>query len=185
MRQLHQSYLNSGSSGPTAEIIIVYQKEPHAGQLAFREIAQPETFEQRCKLAKRMQDEYELPMTVLVDSMEDQSRALFSDLPSPAFVIDAAGVIRAKFPWADTATIGPAVAALTTSVMPPMNSMKEMDEMDEMKKMVAMGEAKETVPKTEKLGTIERANSVIWMLLLVPGCLLVIFLWSKLRTTNA
>ena len=92
--------------------MIVYQKEPHAGQLAFKDIPQPETFEQRCDLAERMKDEYELPMTVLVDPMEDHSRALFSDLPSPAFVIDAKGTIVAKFPWADAETIGPAVAAI-------------------------------------------------------------------------
>lgn len=62
-----------------------------------------------------MKEEYELPMTVLVDPMEDHSRALFSDLPSPAFVIDAKGIISAKFPWADADTIGPAVAALNAA----------------------------------------------------------------------
>ena len=59
-----------------------------------------------------MKEEYELPMTVLVDSMEDQSRELFSDLPSPAFVIDRKGIIQAKFPFADAETIEPAVAKL-------------------------------------------------------------------------
>ena len=108
MRQLHREFSKSGD----AQILIIYQKEPHAGQLAFKTIAQPETFEQRRELARRMKEEYELPMTILVDSMEDQSRALFSDLPSPAFVIDATGVIRAKFPWADADTIRPAVAKI-------------------------------------------------------------------------
>ncbi|MFK7770250.1 MAG: hypothetical protein AB8B55_23775 [Mariniblastus sp.] len=108
MRQLHREY----SSSNDAEILIVYQKEPHAGQLAFKEIEQPETVDQRRELAKRMKDEYELPMTVLVDTMEDQSRALFSDLPSPAFVIDSEGIVRAKFPWADAETIRPAVFEL-------------------------------------------------------------------------
>ncbi|MFY9304607.1 MAG: hypothetical protein WAO31_03790 [Rhodoluna sp.] len=96
-----------------AEILIVYQKEPHAGQMAFGDVVQPESFEQRCVLAQRMKDEYELPMTVLVDTMEDQSRALFSDLPSPAFVIDAEGIIRAKFPWAEGDQIAAAVSAIT------------------------------------------------------------------------
>lgn len=108
MRQLQRKYSESGD----AEIVIVYQKEPHAGQLAFKDIEQPESFEARCALAKRMQEEYELPMILLVDTMEDQSRALFSDLPSPAFVIDAQGIVRAKFPWADAETIGPAVENL-------------------------------------------------------------------------
>ena len=112
MRQLHKNYQNAQSNEPSAEIIVVYQKEPHAGQLAFKDVEQPETIEQRIALARRMKDEYELPMTVLVDSMQDQSRALFSDLPSPAFVIDKEGVIRSKFPWADAETIQPAVAKL-------------------------------------------------------------------------
>jgi len=86
--------------------------------MAFKNIAQPETFEQRCALAKRMKDEYELPMTVLVDSMEDQSRELFSDLPSPAFIIDDKGTIREKFPWADAETIGPAVNRLYDGTLP-------------------------------------------------------------------
>jgi len=105
LRQLHREFAKSKD----AQIVIIYQKEPHPRQLAFKSISQPENFEQRCVLAKRMQDEYELPMTLLVDTMEDQSRALFSDLPSPAFVIDAEGIIRAKFPWADAETIRPAV----------------------------------------------------------------------------
>jgi len=118
LRQLHKGYSSSKPSDPPTEIIIVYQKEPHPGQMAFKDIAQPETFEQRCTLAKRMKDEYELPMTVLVDSMEDQSRALFSDLPSPAFIIDAQGTIREKFPWADAETIGPAVKRLYDGPLP-------------------------------------------------------------------
>lgn len=95
--------------------MIVYQKEPHAGQLAFKDIPQPEDFVQRCELARRMKTEYELPMTVLVDQMDDQSRALFSDLPSPAFVIDADGIVRAKFPWADAETIETAVTDIHKS----------------------------------------------------------------------
>lgn len=105
MRTAHAAFTASGD----AEILIIYQKEPHAGQMAFRDIAQPESLPERMTLARRMKDEYELPMTVLVDTMEDQSRALFSDLPSPAFVIDGAGVVRAKFPWAEGEQIAAAV----------------------------------------------------------------------------
>ena len=108
MRQLHRKYSESNA----AEILIVYQKEPHAGQLAFKEVAQPKNFEERCLLAQKMKDEYELPMQVLIDTMEDQSRALFSDLPSPAFVIDEDGIVRDKFPWADAALIETSVANL-------------------------------------------------------------------------
>ena len=87
--------------------------------MAFSEIAQPESFEARCELAKKMQDEYELPMTILVDTMEDQSRALFSDLPSPVFIIDAEGMIVAKFPWPDGPQIKQAIDAIVHPVALP------------------------------------------------------------------
>jgi hypothetical protein len=92
-----------------AEIAILYQKEPHCGQMAFENIQQPETMEERIALAKRMKEEYELPMPILADTMADQSRELLSDLPSPVFIIDAAGTIQAKLPWPETRLIQDAV----------------------------------------------------------------------------
>ena len=80
-------------------MLIVSQKEPHAGSLAYKNISQPETVAERTKLAKRMKEEFELPMTVLVDSMKDTSRSYFTDLPSPAFIIDEKGIVRAKMSW--------------------------------------------------------------------------------------
>lgn len=94
--------------------MIVYQKEPHAGQMAFVKIGQPKTIEERCELAKRMKSEYEMPMDVLVDSMDDSSRQLLSDLPSPVFVIDKSGTVRAKFPWPNRDQIKQAVAVLAS-----------------------------------------------------------------------
>ena len=80
--------------------------------MAFKDIAQPETFAARVKLAAQMKNEYEMPMTVLVDTMEDQSRALFSDLPSPVFIIDAKGIIQNKFPWPESEQIKTAVSKM-------------------------------------------------------------------------
>ena len=72
-------------------------------------------------LEKKMKTEYEMPMTVLVDSMEDQSRALFSDLPSPVFIIDGDGRIQHKSPWPDATLIESVVANLsaTGKLSPP------------------------------------------------------------------
>lgn len=91
------------------EILIIYQKEPHPGQMAFRDIFQPETLEQRFALAKKMKDDYEMPMTVLVDSMEDQSRELLSELPSPVFILNGEGMVTHKFPWPDHVQIADAL----------------------------------------------------------------------------
>ena len=90
-------------------IVIIYQKEPHVGTMAFRNIRQPESFDERVALAKRMKEEYEMPMDVLVDTMDDASRKLFSDLPSPVFVIDKEGYVRDKFPWPDQEQIADSI----------------------------------------------------------------------------
>ncbi|MEZ5965531.1 MAG: hypothetical protein R3F56_16980 [Planctomycetota bacterium] len=84
---------------------MVEQKEPHPGRMAFADIEQPGTFEARCGLAVRMRDELEVPLPIYVDGMDDASRALFSDLPSPAFVLDREGRIVDKLPWADPAPL--------------------------------------------------------------------------------
>jgi len=97
--------------------------------LAYRDIQQPENFEQRCELAARMKDEFEMPMDVLVDTMEDHSRQIFSDLPSPVYVMDSKGVVRAKFAWPDQEQIKSAVASiladklLETEALGPSSSM--------------------------------------------------------------
>ena len=62
-----------------------------------------------------MKDEFEMPMDVLVDTMEDQSRQIFSDLPSPVYVMDAKGVVRAKFAWPDQEQIKLAVTSLSSN----------------------------------------------------------------------
>lgn len=106
MRELYEKV------GKRVAILVVHQREPHAGQMAFRAIEQPTSFEERRTLALRARDELQIPMTILVDGMDDASRALFGDLPSPAFVIDAHGVIRDKLPWADPDLLGKRLEAL-------------------------------------------------------------------------
>lgn len=92
--------------------VVVEQKEPHAGRMAFEDVAQPGTFAERCTLARRLRDELEVPLPIFVDGMDDASRALFSDLPSPAFLIDRSGRIADKLPWADPAPLTKALREL-------------------------------------------------------------------------
>ncbi len=86
--------------------------------MAFKEIAQPQTLAERCELAQRMKDELELNMQILIDPLDDRSRELFSDLPSPAFIIDPSGKVIAKFPWADPQQIAQAVRTHRADLTP-------------------------------------------------------------------
>lgn len=90
--------------------LVIEQREPHAGRMAFAAVEQPGTFEARHALALRIRAELEVPLPILIDGMDDASRALFGDLPSPAFVIGRDGSIVDKLPWADPEAIGKSLA---------------------------------------------------------------------------
>ncbi len=89
--------------------VIVYQREPHAGRMAFAEVSQPTTLDERRLLAAQARDELRLPFLSLVDGMDDASRAWFSDLPAPVFVLDRYGAVAAKQPWIDIETLPPMI----------------------------------------------------------------------------
>lgn len=80
---------------------MVYQREPHAGQMAFREVQQPRDRTERVELAKKTLAELQLDVDLWIDDSGDQSRALFGDLPNSAIVIDASGTIRLKLSWCE------------------------------------------------------------------------------------
>jgi hypothetical protein len=93
--------------------VFVYQREPHARQMAFADVPQPKDYVERCELARRTCDDLTLdPTSVWIDRMDDRSRAAFGDLPSPAIVVDPFGVIRHKLPWAEPEKLEPLLAAL-------------------------------------------------------------------------
>ena len=87
--------------------------------MAFSDIAQPTTQKERRALARRMCDEMSIPGELLVDSMDDASRALFGDLPTPAIIIDADGIVHTKLPWADPDVLGPRLEKLLSAERPP------------------------------------------------------------------
>ena len=81
--------------------IVVYQREPHARQMAFRDVPQPKDFAERAALAKKALAELKLDVDVWIDDQGDQSRALFGDLPHSAIVLDRAGTVALKLSWCD------------------------------------------------------------------------------------
>ena len=83
----------------------MYQREPHARQMSFKDVAQPTTYDERCALAERTRTELSLAGTLIIDSMDDQSRALFGDLPTPGLIIGADGLVKVKLPWAEPAVL--------------------------------------------------------------------------------
>ena len=87
------------------KIVVVYQREPHARQLAFDDVEQPATFEERVALARRMLADLQLDVEVWVDDLGDSSRAAFGDLPSWAVMLSEEGTIMRKLAWPDPKTL--------------------------------------------------------------------------------
>ena len=83
--------------------------------MAFKNVVQPKTFSERCTLAERTVKDLQLTSTVLVDTMDDLSRKLFGDLPSPAIIIGADGVVKTKLPWAEPAVLTPRLTGVLKS----------------------------------------------------------------------
>lgn len=81
--------------------VVVHQREPHARQMAFADVPQPTSCEERAELARALLGELRLDLDVWIDDMGDTSRALFGQLPHPAIVVDALGIVRRKLSWCD------------------------------------------------------------------------------------
>lgn len=97
--------------------MFLYQREPHARQLAFTDVAQPANYAERLALAVRTCEELALDQDLVwVDRMDDRTRAMLGDLPSSAVVVDPFGVIRHKLPWAEPERIEPLLTALVPVV---------------------------------------------------------------------
>jgi hypothetical protein len=92
--------------------VVVYQREPHARQMAFRNVPQPLAIEERAALARKAADEFGLDCSFWIDDLSDQSREAFGDLPHWAVVVGGGGMIRHKLPWADPDELHAAVADL-------------------------------------------------------------------------
>mgnify|MGYP001367527796 CR=1 FL=1 len=89
--------------------VIVYQREPHARQLAFDGTLQPKSDVERVALAKKALDEMNLDVDVWIDDLGDSSRAMFGDLPNWAVVVSPDGKIHAKLEWAEPEKLAKAI----------------------------------------------------------------------------
>lgn len=98
--------------------MVVYQREPHARQLAFDDVPQPTTRDERVALAHRTLDELNLRADVWVDDLGDSSRAAFGDLPNAAIVIDPLGIVHTKLSWFDPEAVDNVIKEVL-SALPP------------------------------------------------------------------
>lgn len=92
---------------------MVYTRDPHPGEPAYRQYVQPQNLEQRRRYARELVETRQMAATVVVDTMEDEVLEQFGSLPNMVYVIDRDGTIVYKATWTMAEKIDQVLGALT------------------------------------------------------------------------
>ena len=85
--------------------VLVYQKEAHPNQGQFLDIDDPETYAKRRRLAERLHQEEDVPMTVLVDEVPRNVSATYGGGPNMLYVVGPDGKIVYKSLWMNASAV--------------------------------------------------------------------------------
>lgn len=95
------------------EFVVVYVRDPHPGEPAFRQYEQPTNFEQRRQYARELAATRQMKATVVVDGMDDKVSERFGSLPNMVYLIDRNGIIAYKSTWTMAEKVDRVLDALT------------------------------------------------------------------------
>ncbi|PZC44042.1 MAG: hypothetical protein DK306_001944 [Chloroflexi bacterium] len=95
-------------------VLHVYVSEPHAGERGFRDYTQPGTYDERALYAQELVTLKGISGPVLVDGMDDATRAALGGLPNVVYVVGKDGRVHYKSSWADADKVDRALAELVT-----------------------------------------------------------------------
>jgi len=96
------------------EFMVVYVREPHPGEPAYRKYEQPQTLDQRRQYARELVATRQMQATIVVDTMNDEISESFGSLPNMVYVIDRQGAIAYSATWTMAEKIDQVLAVLTT-----------------------------------------------------------------------
>lgn len=95
------------------QFLVVYVREAHPGEPAYREYPQPRDFDQKLAHARELVAKEGLTCPVLVDGMDEAVHQQYGGLPNMVYVIDKAGDIAYKATWTRAEEIDRVLAELT------------------------------------------------------------------------
>lgn len=108
MEQLKAKYAQYG-----VEFVVVYVRDPHPGEPAYRKYQQPQTLDQRRQYAQELATSRQMQATIVVDTMNDDISERFGSLPNMVYVIDRQGVIAYSATWTRAEKIDHVLSVLT------------------------------------------------------------------------
>jgi len=114
MEQLKAKYEHYG-----VEFVVVYVREPHPGEPAYRKYQQPQTLAQRRQYAQELATTRQMKATIVVDTMNDDISERFGSLPNMVYVIDRQGAIAYSATWTMAEKIDHVLSVLTADSVSP------------------------------------------------------------------
>lgn len=101
------------------QFLVVYVREAHPGERAYRTYPQPRDFRQKLAYARELVAHEGLRCPILVDGMDEAVHQRYGGLPNMVYVLDKAGDIAYKATWTRAEEIDRVLAELTADEPAP------------------------------------------------------------------
>ena len=122
MEELKQKYADR-----EVEFFAVYVREPHAGERAFKQYRDHESYEHKAEVAQELVRIKNLTIPVLVDGMDQAVHAQIGNLPNLCYVIDKQGKVAYNATWQLADSIDAVLSELVTADDPSRPVEKTVD----------------------------------------------------------
>ncbi|MDW3180111.1 MAG: hypothetical protein R8J94_22235 [Acidimicrobiia bacterium] len=97
------------------EFVAMYVREPHAGEVGFREVRDHVDFDDKMERARELERLKDVKITIGVDDMSQAQHVALGNLPNMAYVIDRTGNVAYSNTWQHAEHIDEALAKLVTA----------------------------------------------------------------------
>ena len=122
MEELKRKYANRD-----VEFFVMYVREPHAGERAFKKYRDHESFDHKKEMARELIRIKNLSIPVLVDGMDSSNHTKLGSLPNICYVVDKQGKVVYHANWQLADSIDAVLAELVTADDPSRPVKKTTD----------------------------------------------------------
>lgn len=109
MEQLREKYADRD-----VEVLTMYVREPHAGEIGFRRYANHRDYDHKLSYARELKQLKDLQIPILVDEMDQLNHEKLGNLPNMAYVVNKKGIVEYTATWLDAAAVDEVLAELVT-----------------------------------------------------------------------
>ncbi len=110
MEQIRRKYADRD-----VEVLSMYVREPHAGEVAFRRYADHRDYEHKRSYAQELVETKHLEIPVLIDGMDERHHRALGNLPNMVYVVNRDGIIEYTATWLDAGAVDEILAELVTA----------------------------------------------------------------------